>query len=62
MPIAPKLIVGQEHDGNVLVADRAYDSDALRNWDGGAGRMGQHQARAELQASTDLQHLPLSIL
>ena len=45
LPIALKLTAGQAHDGrsaedmfetmrpgNILLADRAYDSDALREW------------------------------
>lgn len=73
MPITLKLTAVQAHDGysaaamletldngDVLLANRANDSDALRI-EMAAWRMGQHQTHAQSQASAGLQHLPLPV-
>jgi transposase len=73
LPIALKLTPGQAHDGrsaadmldtlgggDVLLADRAYDSDALR-LEMAARRMGQHQTDARPQTPPAVQRLPLSL-
>src|SRR4051794_4174646 len=73
LPIAFKLTPGQAHDGrsaadmldtlgggDVLLADRAYDSDALR-LEMAARRMGQHQDDARPQTPPTVQRLPLSL-
>ena len=59
LPVRLKLTEGQAHDGRsaadmlaslgpgqILMADRAYDSDALRHDNDHAGSLGQHQAHA----------------
>ena len=76
-PIRLKLTAGQAHDGRsaadmfdtvqagqILLADRAYDSDALRAalnkrgvWE--TGRLGQHPRDAEPSADIRVQRMAL---
>jgi transposase len=74
LPIALKLTEGQAHDGRsardmldalvegqTLLADRAYDSDELRQSLQQPRRMGQHQAHAQPKERAGLQSLPVSL-
>jgi len=76
LPILLKLTEGQAHDGrsaddmlgglgegDVLLADRAYDSDAMRNTLAARGsrRVGLRQTHAEPQKHPAVQPVPLSL-
>ncbi len=74
LPIALKLTAGQAHDGRsaadmyatlgegqVLLADRAYDADALRIEMAARGVWANIPPMPQPQAPTRLQRLPLSI-
>src|ERR1700722_3168511 len=74
LPILLKLTPGQAHDGRsaddmlaglgegqILLADRGYDSDALRGAPRKSRRVGQHQANAKPGERPSLQRLPLSL-
>jgi transposase len=74
LPIALKLTEGQAHDGRsaqdmlgdlaegqILLADRAYDSNALRDDLAERGAWGQHQADDPPQGEAILQRLPVSL-
>ena len=72
LPIALKLTEGQAHDGrsaedrfetvragNILLADRAYESNALREPLGDRGAWGNIRAMRHLYRSAGLQRLTL---
>jgi transposase len=74
LPIVLKLTEGQAHDGraacdmlgslaagNILLADRAYDSDALRRTLAERGAWGQRQADAEPAQRSRIQLVPLPL-
>jgi hypothetical protein len=73
LPIVLKLTEGQAHDGRsaadmletvtqgtILLADRAYDSNLLRE-PGGARRLGQCQSHATSLGPAGFQPVPLSL-
>jgi transposase len=73
-PITLKLSEGQAHDGRsavdlldtvqtgqILLADRGYDSDALRKTMAERGGVGQHQAHAEPGERAVIQSVALSL-
>ena len=73
LPIALKLTEGQAHDGRsaadmlgdlgegqILLVDRAYDSDALRD-SLAERRLGERQADGEPQEEAGLQPVPVSL-
>ncbi len=51
---AADMLGGLGH-GQVLLGDRAYDSDALRTPDGGAGYESEREAEAQQQAAARVQ-------
>ena len=72
LPIALKLLEGQAHDarsaedmfstvraGSILLADRAYDSNALREWLTERGAWGNIRAMPQPYRSAGLQRLAL---
>jgi transposase len=74
LPILLKLTAGQAHDGRsaadmldrlghgqILLADRGYDSDALRARLAKQGAWGQHQTDARPHKPSFLQFLSLSL-
>ena len=74
LPVAIKLTEGQAHDGRsaadmldavqagqILLADRAYDSNALRESNDRPRCMGQHPANGAQGPASHLQSLPVSL-
>jgi transposase len=73
-PVALKITEGQAHDGRsaadmlgglgagqILLGDRAYDSDALRAQMAEQGGVGKREADAQPQASAGVQPVPVQV-